>query len=271
MSIRIFDYMDYKVFVSSWVSSRPKKGRGEFLKMAKAMNMHSTQVSQVFKSTRELTLEQADALSDYLVLPHLEKRFFLDLVNYQRAGTVKLKSFYKKSLRELKSEADRLKNRLKVNKTFSESEKAIYYADSAYSEVHLLTTIQKMNTLDAISNRLKKDPEHVEEILQFLLGTGLVKMGRKGLEIGDNQIHIDAKSPHVLHHHRNWRLKALQKQSLKDPNDLFYTGPMTLSKEDYEKCKEILRLSLEKIYKIIEPSPSENLYCLNFDFFEVDP
>ncbi|MBA2404692.1 MAG: DUF4423 domain-containing protein [Bdellovibrionales bacterium] len=271
MAIRIFDYLDYKMFISSWVSSRPKKGRGEYLKMAKAMSMHTTQVSQVFKSSRELTLEQADALSDYLKLPYLEKRYFLDLVNFQRAGTQKLKSFYKKSLKDIKGESDQLKNRLKVKKTFSETEKAIYYADSIYSEAHLLTTIPKMNSLESISKRLKKDPGYVEEILQFLLETGLVKMGPKGLEVGDNQIHIDAQSPHVLHHHRNWRLKALQKQSLREANDLFYTGPMTLSREDFEKCKEILRLSLENIYKIIEPSPSENLYCLNFDFFEVDP
>jgi len=270
MAIRIFDYSDYKIFISNWVSSRPKKGRGEYLKMAKAMQMHTTQVSQVFKSTRELTLEQADALSDYLKFTLLEKRYFLDLVNFQRAGTQKLKTFYKRNLKDIKNEVDRLKNRLKVKKTFSEVEKAIYYADSIYSEAHLLTTIKEMNSIEAIVKRLKKDPAHVEEILQFLLETGLVKVGPKGLEIGDNQIHIDAQSPHVLHHHRNWRLKALQKQSLRDPNDLFYTGPMTLSKEDFDKCKEILRLSLEKIYKIIGPSPSESLYCLNFDFFEVD-
>lgn len=271
MSIRLFDYLDYKIFVSTWVSSRPQKGRGEYLKMAKAMNMHTTQVSQVFKGERELTPEQADALSDYLKLPHLEKRYFLDLVSYQRAGTQKLKSFYKKSLKDLKAEADRLKNRLKVSKTLSESEKAIFYADSVYSEVHLLTTIKEMNSLDAIAKRIKKDPDYVEEILEFLIGTGLVKVGPKGLETGSTQTHVDAQSPHVLHHHRNWRLKALQKQSTRAPNDLFYTGQMTLSNQDFERCKEILRQSLEKIYKIIEPSPSENLFCLNFDFFEVDP
>lgn len=271
MSVRIFDFMDYKIFISTWVSSRPQKGRGEYLKMAKAMNMHTTQVSQVFKGERDLTPEQGDALSDYLKMTHLEKRYFLDLLSYQRAGTQKLKSFYKKSLKEIKLEADKLKNRLKVSKSLSEAEKAIFYADGIYSEVHLLTTIPNLNSLDAIAKRLKKDPGYVEEVLQFLLTTGLVKMGPKGLEIGGTQTHIDAQSPHVLHHHRNWRLRALQKQTIKSPSDLFYTGPMSLSPSDFERCKEILREGLERIYKIIEPSPSENLYCLNFDFFEVDP
>lgn len=269
MSTRIFDYTEYKDFINAWVIDRPKKGRGEFLNMAKAMNIHSSQVSQIFKGSRDLNLEQADALADYLQLGNQERRYFLDQINFARAGTKKLKTFYLHSLKEQKKEADRLKNRLKVKQTMSEAEKAIFYADSIYSHIHLLTYLPGMDTVEKIAKKLKRDKNKVQEIVDFLISAQLIKSTSKGLQPGDKTTHVDAHSPHVLMHHRNWRLKAMQKQGMQDPDDLYYTGQMTMSREDFERCKEILRKTLEDFYKIIGPSESEEIFNFNFDFYQI--
>lgn len=267
---RVFDFNNYKDFVNTWVLSRPKKGRGDFLKMAKAMNVHTSHVSQIFKGERDLNLEQADALADFLNLNLPEKKYFFDLINHARAGTKKLKLFYDHSLKEQKKEADRLKNRLKAGKAMTEAEKLVFYADSIYSHVHLLTYLPNLNSVDKIAKKLKRDKTKIQEIVDFLISAQLIKETPKGLVPGEKNTHVDDHSPYVLMHHRNWRLKAMQKQGQQDPNDLFYSGQMTISRTDFERCKEILRKTLEEFYQIILPSESEEIYNFNFDFYQIE-
>lgn len=267
MSIRVFDFTDYKDFVLKWVENRPRKGRGEFLAMAHAMNVHTTLVSQIFKGARDLSLEQADALADHLTFSSAERRYFLDLVNYSRAGTKKLKSFYLHSLKDQKREADRLQKRLKVKRTLSDAEKAIFYADAIYSYIHLLTYLPDMNTVEKIAARVKRDKQVVEDVVDFLLSANLLKKTSQGLKPSTMTTHVDAHSPYVLMHHRNWRLKAIERQGQRDPGDLFYSGQLTMSRQDYDRCKEVLRKALEEMYMIMGPSESEEVYNFNFDFY----
>lgn len=269
MSTRVFDFTDYKAFIITWVESRPKKGRGEFLAMSQAMNVHTTLVSQIFKGNRELSLEQTDALADYLNFGSSEHRYFLDLVNYARAGTKKLKSFYLHSLKEQKREADRLKKRLKVKRELTEAQKAVFYADAIYSYVHLLTYLPDMNTVEKLASRVKRDKEVVAEVVDFLLSADLLKKTSSGLKPSTMTTHVDAHSPYVIMHHRNWRLKAMERQGHRDPADLFYSGQLTMSRQDYERCKEVLRKTLEDLYRIMEPSESEEVYNFNFDFYPI--
>lgn len=269
MSTRVFDFTDYKEFIRTWVENQPKKGRGEFLNMATMMKVHTTQISQIFKGPRDLSLEQADSLADYLNFGTNERRYFLDLVNYARAGTKKLQAFYLHGLKDQKKEADRLRKRLKVKRTLSDSEKAIFYADALYSYIHLLTYLPDMNTVEKIAVRVKRNKLVVQDIVDFLLSANLLKKTAKGLEPSTMTTHVDAHSPYVLMHHRNWRLKAMERQGLHDPGDLFYSGQLTMSRQDYEHCKEVLRKTLEDLYRIMGPSESEEVYNFNFDFYPI--
>lgn len=267
MSARVFDFTDYKEFVNTWVLNQPKKGRGEFLAMARSMKVHTTLVSQIFKGSRDLSLEQADALADHLRLSSSERRYFFDLVNFARAGTKKLQAFYLHGLKEQKREADRLRKRLKVKRELTDAEKAVFYADALYSYIHLLTYLPEMNTVEKIARRVKRSRETVEDVLNFLVSADLVKKTTAGFQPSSMTTHVDAHSPYVLMHHRNWRLKAMERQGQRDPEDLFYSGQLTMSRADFDRCKEVLRKCLEEIYKIMEPSESEEVFNFNFDFY----
>lgn len=56
--------------------------------------------------------------------------------------------------------------------------------------------------------------------------------------------------------------------NLQNENDLFFTSPMSLSKEAAEKIRQELPAFIEKISKIVIPSKSEVIRCLNIDWFE---
>ena len=102
-----------------------------------------------------------------------------------------------------------------------------------------------------------------------MISCGLVEYDESGLKVGKNKTFIDKSNPLILNHHRNWRLKAIDAQVRKKSKDQFFTGPLVVSKDDYNRIKIRLGDFLEELYEIVGPSPSENLYCLNIDLFEV--
>jgi hypothetical protein len=51
--------------------------------------------------------------------------------------------------------------------------------------------------------------------------------------------------------------------------ELFYTGPMTLSVETMREIRKDLIELIDKTVRKIEPSPAEELACMNIDWFKV--
>ena len=56
--------------------------------------------------------------------------------------------------------------------------------------------------------------------------------------------------------------------SLRKDSDLFITAPVSLSKEDSEKVRALMLTAFESAMKIVKPSPSEKVFCLNLDWYE---
>lgn len=267
--MKIYDHTCYKNYISEYISTMPKSGRGQFQQIARALNCHSTLISQIFNGSRDLNLEQALKLCDYYNFEYRERRYFLTMVEFARAGDFKLRKHFESELNFQKEEALTLKNRLKTKEDLEDFEKARFYSDSIYSIVRLLTMIPEYSNAKLISQKLKVSESHVDEILEFLISCGLVEYDESGLKVGKNKTFIDKSNPLILNHHRNWRLKAIDAQVRKKSKDQFFTGPLVVSKDDYNRIKIRLGDFLEELYEIVGPSPSENLYCLNIDLFEV--
>lgn len=267
--IKIYNYDSYKEFVTDLVKTFPSNGRGVYLKLANHLRTHTTLISQIFRGERELTMEQGHGLCDFFKLDTKEKRYFLTMLSYAKAGSFELRNYYKSEMQSIKEDAERLKNRLNVDKKLSDQEMARFYSNPIYSTIRLLTSIEGKQDVDSISKKLNIAKETVEEIVSFLLETGLCLEENGLILMGPSKTHIPENSPYVINHHRNWRIKGLESQAKKAPTDLFYSGPMTLSEDDAKKVKEIISTSLQDIYQVLGPSKSEKLYCLNFDWFEV--
>ena len=55
----IFEFDSYKDYVKTHVESLPNGGRGEWGRIARAIGVNSTMVSQIFKGPKDLSIEQA--------------------------------------------------------------------------------------------------------------------------------------------------------------------------------------------------------------------
>mgnify|MGYP003396198606 CR=1 FL=1 len=74
----------------------------------------------------------------------------------------------------------------------------------------------------------------------------------------------------VVKHHTNWRMRAIQKMDTREASELFFTSPMSMSKADVARVREIFAKSIQETIDICRDSPAEELVCLNIDLFKID-
>ncbi len=267
--ISIFEFSNYRVFIKKRFLEMPKKGYGQAHKLAIYLSVHTTLISQVLKGLKTFTLEQASMTCDFLGLTELESEFFLLLVQIDRAGNEPLRKILRRQIDEMKKKSSELANRLHAERKLSEEKRAIFYSDWTYSAVRQMTAIKGFQNLDPIADYLNLSKKQTKVIIDFLLNAGLCKEEKGKLLVGPSTTHLEASSPWVRVHHTNWRQKALQEMSDEESAKLHYTAPMTLSKDDALKIREMIVQFLEQVDKVIDPSPSEELRCLNIDWFKI--
>lgn len=266
MSIYQFD--DYKDFFNHWVSSLPKQGHGEYRRVALALNVSTTMISQVFKGDKELSLELACDLCEYLNMTEDEVDYFILLVEHRRAGSVKLQKRLIRQIKDRKEKAQKLENRLKNEAELSEEQRAIFYSSWMYSGVRMLASCERFNDSEAIAQRLNLPRNQVQRVLDFLLQHGLLVQKKGELEIGPARIFLGSSNMLVTKHHQNWRLQGFNKMVSTEDKNLFYTCPMSLSEKVAEDIRHEISALIDRSLKQVGPSDSETTRCMNIDWFE---
>lgn len=264
----IYNFNNLIIFLRHWIEHYPKGSWGLVGKMAEAMSVSSTMMSLVLKGSKVLTSEQALSLAQFMLLSEKETDYFLLLVESERAGSFALKTRIQKKIKEFQEQALQIKNRIQVDKKLTEEAKAIYYSHWYYTAIRNLVAIDGIDSIQQICDRLDLSVKTVELVVDFLLEHGLCKAVKNKLTYGFAQTHIDSNSPFVSRHHQNWRQQSFAKMEKNKPEDLFFTSPMSLSKEAAIEIRKLLPTVIEKIQKTAGPSDSEVVYCLNIDWFE---
>lgn len=266
----IFEFTDYRPYVLERIKKLPKGGRGEFLKIANALGMHTSSISQVFKGQKRLTLEQGSRLAEHLGFSDLESDYLLNLLEKERAGTKDLEARIEKRLKKIREMASQLVNRTQRDLVLSEENKALFYSSWFYSAIRLATDIEGLQTIEALSEHFSLRPELTNQVLQFLIACGLC-VEKDGLyKMGPKRTHLEATSPLISRHHMNWRMKAVERSTkLEHDDELQVSSPIVLSKKDALHVRDLLMTQVQEILKKAGPSPSETLYCLNVDWFKI--
>lgn len=269
MKNSVFDYENYRHFLKDWVKSRSRNGRGQMSAIAKYLNTSTVSVSYIFNGSRNLTEEQCLDLGDYLGLNENEADYFLLLVRHARAGSHKLEQKIRQQLLQLSIEAQKVKSRVPRHHELAKAEQEKFYSNWYYSAVRLLTSIEGYQSTDAIADSLRLPRTRAREVIDFLVNCGLCAGQDGSLRMGPQRTHIDAKSALVSRHHTNWRLKAIESVDTIRDDELFFTGPMTISEQTFSEIRSELVDLIARITKMVEPSKSEILACVNFDLFRV--
>jgi uncharacterized protein (TIGR02147 family) len=269
--MNIFDFESYKKFVLARLKSMPKQGRGELLKMAEHLRMHSTRLSHVFKGEMNLTPEQACGICKYLGLSELESEYFLLLVNLERAGSEELRVMLSAQREKLREHGKKMGFLPRNRKDLTDEQRGIFYSNWYYCAIHLVTSFPKTQSIDELSERFQMPREKMRKILDFLTSAGLcTEVDGKFQADANISTYIEGSSPFVNRHHSSWRLKAIANHENLDPSDLAYTSVVSISREDKIKLRQMtVQFIKDFLSKVAASEPSDTIACLNVDWFHI--
>jgi len=266
--LSLFEFIDYREFIKKRFQEMPKKGYGQAHKLSVFLGVHTTLVSQILKGIKTFTLEQASEVCSFFGFSELESDYFLLLVQLDRAGSELLRTNLKRQVETSRKKSLELVQRLKPAQKLSEEMRAIFYSDWTYSAVRQLSALEGIHNLDSISDYFGISKKQTKSIIDMLLKAELIKEEKGNIRIGPSTTHLEVGSPWVRVHHLNWRQKAIESMKDDDVAKLHYTSPLTISKHDAVRIREMIIQFLEEVDKVIDPSPSEELRCLNIDWFK---
>lgn len=259
---------DIRSALKKHISSLPKNGRGEVTRIAAALSVSTTLISQVLAGSKVLTPEQAQLLIEYLGVTGIEADYLTFLNQFERAGSSKLKGVWSAKLEELRKKSLKISQRVSVDRNLNEEERAVFYSSALYSAIRLYCSItNRGKTLAEICDRFDIPRGRAVEILKVLIDTGLCSIENDRYSMGLQKTHLEQGSPHLLKHHANWRLRAIQQSESLSEQELMYTCPVSLSRKDFELLREEMVQFIERFLSQVHESASEEIACFNMDFF----
>lgn len=263
----IFNFSHYRPYLQGRLEAAG--ARGSKAAIAQAMGVQATYVSQVLQDKAHLSLEQAEAANSFFQHTQQEGHFFLLLIQKDRAGTKSLRQYFQKQIDEVLSSRMVLTERLEKFQQISDEDRGWYYSSWIPAALHIATTIPTLRTPESLSSALQLPVEKILGTLEKLESIGLVR--KNGLEYfpGIQQIRLGNDTHHILKHHMNWRLQAMSSLDREKLSELHYSAVVSLSQKDVLKIKDNILEFIKENLAIIKDSKEEELYVLNFDFFDL--
>lgn len=260
---------NYREYLNLLIDNLPQKGYGAKRSLSKHLKVHPTFIGQVLIGSRNFSNEQMLGVAEFFHLSELETDFILALLNWEKAGNQVTKNYFNKKIATIRRNSKNLSKIVAQEKVLSEAEKSVFYSDWVYSAVRQLVSIEDMNTVQSLLEKTKLPTERIYEILDFLNKCGLILEVEGKYRVGPKSTHLESTSPWIKANHSTWRQMSIQRMTHRDEQNLFVSCPATLSEKDFFLVREKLLKYVESIFSIIDVSKSEQLVCLNLDWFKV--
>lgn len=255
------DYMEYKL--------TGEGRRGQLTRAADFLNCQRSYLSRVITEKLHITPDNAFNLTRFWKLNTGERKYFLLLVEHDRAVDNNYKVHIKSQMDDLKKKNDSIQERTQRSSFSIDNLQAQYFSSWIYSALHFLTTIPAYQNLDMMSARLGLKKETLLIYLKQLEAQGLIYNKSNQWIFQAGEFHIPKNSPLVVFHHQNWRARAIQDSQDFESSHVHFTGILTLSLEDYEKLKELILDFIAQANEIATPSEAEEAVALTCDLFRI--
>ncbi|MBL7544431.1 MAG: TIGR02147 family protein [Bdellovibrionaceae bacterium] len=266
----IFQFTDYRAFLKSHFRQQPGGGRGQMLKLAKVLDVHSTFVSLVFQDKRDFSSEQAILVAQYFNLTASETDYFLNLVQWAKASNRALKNFFHQKIIQAQEASKRLDTRFEHERTLASEERQIFYSSWHYSAIRIYTsTSEDGRSVEEIVEHFKMPRKIVVEALAFLNKCQLIVEKKNRYHVGPQRTFLEKGHPLLKCHHTNWRQKALNQYEEISNDEMMFTSTLSLSRKDFERLREHLATLIKTTSDLMKETQPEDVACLNIDFFWV--
>jgi uncharacterized protein (TIGR02147 family) len=266
----IYNFEEYRPFLKKYIKDLPRQGRGEINRWAVHLRVHSSFVSQVLSGAKDLNLEQSQELATFLGLNSLETDYFLLLVQKARAGTAKLRDYFIEKQKGLKLQSMDVAKNIRQDRALTDEEKSVLYSSWLYIAIWLYSSVKGVEvTLERICERFDISRARATKILNFLVDTGLCLKEKETFKMGHQLVHIDRESPHLVKHHMNWRAKSMQRSEDIQLEEIMFTAPISIGKEDFAFLRAQLVEFIKAAQARVQKTTVDEVACLNLDLFWV--
>lgn len=268
MSASVFDFEDYKDYLAERLPTQGAE-RGARARLAEKLRCQPAFVSQVLVGRNHFSLEHAAVIDDFLAHSDMESQYFMLLVHQGRAGSQSLQRYYGDQLSEIQLERAKISERVSAQPAISKEESHRYYSTWYYAAIHVLLTIPGMGDKRVIAERLGLSLVVVSEALEFLVAQGLAVENEGIFKTSSTRVHLGNDSSMIHKHHTNWRIRSLNSLDSKDPINLHYSGPISISRKNAEKLRGQILQFIESLEPMLAENTEEELYGVVFDLFKV--
>jgi uncharacterized protein (TIGR02147 family) len=266
--MNIFKCLEYRDILEEKIHQYNEK-RGYLTQLALAAHCQKSYLTLVRQKKVHFTLEHGMALCEYWEFSDLETDYFLELINFERAGLSSLKEKIRKRLVQLRKSNEDLSQRFAQPKPQNSTVELAYYGNWYMSAIHVMVNIPRFQMAPSIAVHLGLPTDTVKRGLEKLLELGFVKFVDGRWLPGHGSLHLPRESPATSMNHQNWRMRAILDSHNDESNGLHYTAVQTLKVSDFEKIKEMIQQFLDHQRKIVVDSPEEELAVLCFDWFQL--
>ncbi|MGE3263337.1 MAG: TIGR02147 family protein [Bacteriovoracia bacterium] len=266
----LYSFTNYKDYLNAKLDELDDGGRGARAQMSRSIGCQTAYTARVLRGDAHFSLEQAEAINDFLGHPEEQGHYFLLLVQHTKAGSPKLRARFQKMIQQVQDGQSLLKNRLGTKENLDERDRIMFYSSWIYPAIHALISIPGHETPEKIAHRLKLGTKQAVSGVEFLLETGLVERSKNGaLSVGKRQTHLGADSPLIAKYHTSWRVQALRAIEEDPQQGLHYSSVVSISRLDFESLKEEFIDSIRRAKEVIRKSPEEELCGLSLDFYKI--
>lgn len=268
-SLNIFEFSDYRKYLRAWIANARKEKTSNVSRVAEVLGVHTTLISHVLSGTKDLSQEHLIILSREFRLTKTERDYFLALLNVAKAGTAELKEYWIEKQNSILAEKNKIGTRIGDHEELTETEKTTFYSSWIYLAVFAASSISEGQTVTQIATRFGLSRDYAEEILDFLVRAGICEKFRDHYKPGKTMVYVPNSSPHVVKHHTNWRIKAIQKMDKRKEKELFFTFPMSIGSKDFDIAREKIAAVIKEITQLCRDSEPTEVACLNIDLFQI--
>lgn len=264
----VFDFSDYREYLKRWIERARETSTGNLSRLAEVVGVHTTFLSHVLSGKKNLNLEQATLVSEALSHTKIERDYFFCLVELNKAGTEKLRDYFREKKTSIELDRKKLNSRVGAHHELTDEQRAIFYSSWIYVAIFVACAIDDRQSLDQIAERFRLTRDKAAEYLTFLVQSGICELIDGHYRMGKAVVYVPNSSPFVVKHHTNWRMRAVQRMDAREESELFYSSPMSIAKKDFAEIRELLAKAIERSLAICKDSPAEEIVCLNIDLFK---
>ena len=271
MATSIFDFDSYKKFLRAYFVDGRKQMPGQInlAELARKTGYQRSFFSRVINAELHLTPEGVYKIAQALGFAENEREYLFWLVEKERAGDTSYRVYAKARAADLKRDAEASTKAAAAPIQTEAAYFSSYLSSWMWVAIHLATAVPVLQTASAIADRYALPIPVVMHILRTLVELGLVRVEGTQYVFHKGSMHIAENSPWVQLHHSNWRQRALTDAQLVKPDAIHFTNILTLSESDRELAREEILKAIQRVMKIAQPSPAEDVVGFNLDFFRV--